>query len=189
MLLTGSELYKKHSKHASLKQRAFDPLNSSVSPELCSYGIRQIRVSRNLQRIEVRLAFRPKVEATFSVEQVIGPVIPRLTMTILKVQKRLGKPSVQTCRDFIEDVVEEDEKLYNDMRDRGLLSENSEVFQKLCKDCTYYPFSISMANGGRLELIARNYQSFQMWVNGINALVKNRRSIPRLVAKIEALAN
>lgn len=128
------------------------------------------------------------MESSINLDQVIGPVIPRLTMTILKVQKRIGKPSTQTCRDFLDDeiAVEEDERLYQDMRDRGLLSENSEIFQRRCRECTFYPFSISMSNGGRIELIARNYQSFQDWVNGLNTLVKNKRLISRFVAKIEA---
>jgi hypothetical protein len=185
--LTGSELYKKFSQRSTLRQKSFDPLNVTVlTPEMCGYGLRHFRLSKNLQKVEIKQAFKPGVETVFGVDQMIGPVIPQLTMTILKVQKRYNKPG-QTCRDFLdgEITVEEDEKLYQDMRDRGILSENSEIFQKRCRDCTTYPFSISMANGGRIELLARNYLTFKLWVNGLNTIVKHKRHIPRLAYKVE----
>ena len=62
-LLNGANFYKKFSSRQSLNENAFDPLNSDkFPPEACGYGVRDVRVDKKLQYLEVRQSLKMAVE-------------------------------------------------------------------------------------------------------------------------------
>ena len=75
------------------------------------------------------------------------------------------------------------------MKEIGVIDINSQVFRERCKNCSWYPFSLALVQGGRIEIIAKGYHNFKQWVNGINALVKFKKLVPRLRQKIEFYTN
>ncbi|KAL4471453.1 hypothetical protein ABPG74_008346 [Tetrahymena malaccensis] len=48
-----------------------------------------------------------------------------------------------------------------------------------------YPFQIIMDKGNRLDLIAEGYDTYKVWVNCINTLIKHRKSLNQVKTKIE----
>ncbi|KAL4511674.1 hypothetical protein ABPG72_012519 [Tetrahymena utriculariae] len=48
-----------------------------------------------------------------------------------------------------------------------------------------YPFQIIMDKGNRLDLIAEGYDTYKVWVNCINTLIKHRKALNQVKTKIE----
>lgn len=65
---------------------------------------------------------------------------------------------------------------------------SSTEFEEKCRDCMYYPFSISLAEG-RLELIASKFEQLKAWIMGVTALVKmsERKQLARLSKHISII--
>ena len=88
-MLEGRHLYKKFSSYQSLKRAAFDPLAADINPpDSCGFGLRLIRLATDLDKLEVKHSVKHTVEGTIALSSIIRPVIPQLTLDILKVQKR-----------------------------------------------------------------------------------------------------
>ena len=162
-LLEGAELYKKLTQRHAFRQVVFDPLEAvRMPPEACGYGVRHLRLNQSLDRIEIRQALKPGCDASILVSQVLAVMIPQKTMAILKIQQKVGTHDLEVdCEDT--DSVEV-----------------SFSFKQKCKACTTYPFSIALDQERRVELVATSYLVFKQWVNGINALVKNKRHLGNL---------
>ena len=178
-LLEGTEIYKKFSQRNSLTKHAFDPLDSQKTPpESCGYGVRYFRLHKSLTRIDVRQPLKPGFDTSLSLDSIMAPIIPQNTMSILKVQKKIKDSDVNSSGNNSE--------LYDRMKQRGVLDTKSTVFKERALVCSYYPFSIALTQGGRVELIAKSYEDFKHWVNGINALLKYKKHIPKLRSRIES---
>lgn len=178
-LLEGGELYKKYSKSNSLKQRAFDPLLvSEIPPEACGYGIRTFKLARSLREVEIMQGLKSLPESSLSIEHIHGPLIPQVTMTLLKTQKRLMRIAGKGRS-------EETLRKYKEMKESGFVNVNSAAFEEICRGCEFYPFSIVLTHSGRVELVARTYYTFKTWVNGLNALLKRKADLADLSARLK----
>lgn len=178
-LLEGGELYKKYSKSNSLKQRAFDPLLvSEIPPEACGYGIRTFRLARSLSEVEIMQGLKSLPESSLSIEHIHGPLIPQVTMTLLKTQKRLMRVAGKGRS-------EETLRKYKEMKESGFVNVNSAAFEEICRGCEFYPFSIVLTHSGRVELVARTYYTFKTWVNGLNALLKRKADLADLSGRLK----
>jgi hypothetical protein len=161
----------------SLKKNAFDPIMADIYPaESCGFGMRSLKLHRTLEKIEVRVSQKPGVEAIIAVSTIIKPVVPAFTIDILKIQKKNFDYQNMTLSD-------------PKMESIGLkgASKASILVQRLerAMNCTHYPFSILLEKGGRIELVAPNYQTFKEWINGLNCLVKYKKHLGKMRAKIE----
>lgn len=93
-LLEGAEFYKKFSQTNSLKSQTFDALDTvKHPPESCGYGVRYFRLHKTLVKINVRQPLKPGFESMIQIDQIIAPIIPQSTKSILKVQKKLETES------------------------------------------------------------------------------------------------
>ena len=80
-------MYKKFSSHQLLGDKAFDPLNyENYTPDMCGYGVRNIRLDPTLSYIEIRPTLKSAIEWTVQVEDFIKPILPHTTMDIIKFQ-------------------------------------------------------------------------------------------------------
>lgn len=179
-MLEGSELYKRFSQRSSLKQEEFDPLDSKkASPEACGYGVRVFKLSKCLSRIDVRHQLRQGFDSSLPVESILKIIIPQTTSAILKVQKKIGKGEIDcTDRTFAGGT-------YESMKERGFFDTKSKAFIERCSSCKWFPFSIALIEGGRIEVIAKTYPVFKNWVNGINCLIKNKKIVQKLKNRIQ----
>ena len=179
-MLEGSELYKRFSQRSSLKQEEFDPLDSKkASPEACGYGVRVFKLSKCLSRIDVRHQLRQGFDSSLPIESILKIIIPQTTSAILKVQKKIGKGEIDcTDRTFAGGT-------YESMKERGFFDTKSKAFIERCSSCKWFPFSIALIEGGRIEVIAKTYPVFKNWVNGINCLIKNKKIVQKLKNRIQ----
>ena len=174
-LLEGSEIYKRFSQRSSLKQVEFDPLDCKINPpEACGYGLRTFTLSKCCTRIDVKYQLRTGFDSTIPVDSILNIIIPQITKTVLKVQKRTGKDEIDTSDR------KNSKNNYETMKERGYLDTKSKAFNERCVLCKWYPFSIALVEGGRIELIAKTYPLFKNWINGINCLLKNRKLIEKV---------
>jgi hypothetical protein len=179
-LLEGAELYKRFSQRSSLKQEEFDPLDSKkLSPEACGYGLRVFKLSKCLSRVDVKHQLRQGFDSSLPVESILKIIIPQTTSAILKVQKKIGKGEIDcTDRTFAGGT-------YESMKERGFFDTKSKVFIERCSSCKWFPFSIALTEGGRIEVIAKTYPVFKNWVNGINCLIKNKKIVQKVKNRIQ----
>ena len=91
-------------------------------------------------------------------------------MTVLKFQKKLVKTDLDL------------NKSTNQPED---LAHQDQAFKDACRQCKLYPFSIMLHQAAPVEVIARDYLTFKLWVNGLNALVRFKRQLSRLQTRIE----
>ena len=174
-LIEGSELYKRFSQRSSLKQQEFDPLDYKKNPpEACGYGIRIFKLSKCCTRIDVKHQLRTGYDSSIPVDSILKIIIPQLTNTVLKVQKKLGKGEIDTTDRNTR------ENSYDHMKEIGIVDLKSKAFIERCIACKWFPFSIALTEGGIIELIAKTYPIFKIWINGINCLLKNKKSISKL---------
>lgn len=146
-------------------------------PELCGFGMRSLMLHRSLEKIEVRHTSKPGVEAVIAISTILRPVVPQITLDILKVQKRTieGHELQQDLRG-------------GDPSQKSLFNQKGAgINQKLekCFNCQHYPFSVLLEKGGRIEFIAPSYAAFKEWINGLNCLMKYKKTLPKMRAKIE----
>lgn len=185
-MLEGSFLFKKFSTNQSLKKAAFDPLTGDAHPpESCGYGMRQIKLHPNLDRIEIKHAFKPGTEMNISLGTILRPLVPQVTMDVLKVQKKMLE-SHQPVSHFDGRLGLGD--IYSNISSKPLLMPrgvNSSFNLDKYANCSYYPFSILLEKGGRIDLVAPNYGVFKDWINGLNFLLKNRKNFYKISKKIK----
>ena len=172
-LLEGSEILKKFVSKSKIKN--FDILDSlNLLPEQCGYAARHFFLHKSLAKIEVKQPLKPGFESTIATDCLLGPVLSPNALLVLKAQGHLNNDEL----DY--------DKLNEKVKDSVNFDVNSERFKDLCKGITLYPFSISLAQGEKVELVARGYNTLKQWVNGVNALTKYKRYIPKLRSRIEA---
>lgn len=181
-ILEGSELYKRFSQRSSLKREEFDPLESKKKPpESCGYGIRYFKLSKCLTKLEIKHQLRPGFDSYISIDSIIKVIIPQTTTSILKTQKKLEKGEIDLKK--LPDSI----NTYEIMKERRYIDPNTKPFIERCNNCKLYPFSIALNESGRLELIAKTYNVFKNWVDGINCLVKHKKIIPKLSLRIKSM--
>ncbi len=182
-LLEGRYLFKKFTASQSLKKASFDPLTSDAyPPEVCGYGMRTIKLNKNLDRIEIRHPYKPGVEMNISFGTILRPVVPQITMDILKVQKKiLESQNPISCIEGRLSIGEIGSKSIH----IGQMRKNGDPRLDKYLNCSSYPFSILLEKGGRLEFVAPSYETFKDWINGLNYLLKNRKYLPKMRRKIE----
>lgn len=181
-LLEGSELYKRFSQRSSLKQEEFDPLDYKKNPpEACGFGIRMFKLSKCLTRIDVKHCLRNGFDSAIQIDSILKVIVPQSTSAILKVQKRLGKGEIEFTEKSIKD------GSYENMKERGYLDLKSKAFIERASACKWFPFSIALNQGGRIELIAKNYLIFKGWVNGVNCLLKNKKIVSKVKSRISSI--
>ena len=174
-LREGSEIYKRFSQRSSLKQVEFDPLDcKSNPPEGCGYGLRIFKLSKCCTRIDVKHQLRTGLDSAIPIDSILKIIIPQITNTILKVQKRTGKDEIETSDR------KNSKNNYETMKERGYLDTKSKAFKERCVLCKWYPFSIALVEGGRIEIIVKTYLLFKNWINGINSLLKNKKLIEKV---------
>ena len=107
-------------------------------------------------------------------QEVLATLIPQKTLTILNIQRKLGHVELEvTSRNY-------EQKAFDDMKGWGVYDTKNQVFKKRCVECTFYPFSIILEQGGRIEVIAPSFASFQKWVAGLNALAKYKKWLSKI---------
>ncbi|OMJ81480.1 hypothetical protein SteCoe_18047 [Stentor coeruleus] len=174
-LLEGSEIYKKFVTKPTNKVQSFEILESiRVMPEHCGYALRQFFLHKSLNKIHVTQPLKPGFESTISSDCLMAPILSPNTILVLKTQGLLNKDDL----DY--------DKINEKCRDFASLNMNSDRFREQCRNIVYYPFCIGLVKGEKIELIAKGYQILKQWVNGINALVKYKKLIPKLTSRIEA---
>ncbi|OMJ94993.1 hypothetical protein SteCoe_1686 [Stentor coeruleus] len=174
-LLEGSEIYKKFITKSTAKVQSFEILDSlRIMPEQCGYALRKFFLHKSLNKIHVTQALKPGFESTISSDCLMAPILSLNTILVLKTQGHLNKGDL----DY--------DKINDKSRDFVGLDGSSERFNKQCQNIVYYPFCIGLAKGENIELIAKGYEILKQWVNGINALVKYKKLIPKLKSRIEA---
>ena len=62
----------------------------------------------------------------------------------------------------------------------GVLNRNSELYRSKCAKSCFFPFSI-VSEDCRIELIATNSESIELWVAGLEFLAVNRKAIPKVI--------
>lgn len=60
---------------------------------------------------------------------------------------------------------------YSQLTKMGIVNRNSSLYKAKCNEATFYPFSLILAKGGRMELIATNLEVLEVWLVGISLLV------------------
>lgn len=176
-------MFKKFTCNQSLRKAAFDPLLADmVPPETCGYGVRSLKLSQGLDKFEFRQTVKPGIEATLSVASIIRPLVPQLTMDILKIQKK----TFDTTNPFSKESKIQ-ESLTSISTKALLLQRGPNIGLNLEKylACSFYPFSILLEKGGRLDFVASSYGTFKECINGINALLKYKKSLSHMKNKIE----
>ena len=174
-LLEGTELYKKISLKNSMGKHAFDPLEpGKYLPETVGFAFRQFRLHKSLKRIDVKQPMKPGFEATIVVDTLLAPIISPNVMVVLRIQNHLNNDDL----DYDKLNEKFNKTTYTDIK--------SEAFREKCRECSYYPFQICVGQDEKIELIAKGYQTFKNWINGINALIKYKRLIPRIRSRIES---
>ena len=138
------------------------------------FQLRQFRLHKSLKKIDIRQPLKPGFESVISTDSLLAPILTPNTILILKIQNHLNNNELD-CGKFNEKV-----------RETTYVDVNSETFKQKCRECSYYCFSIGLAHGENIDLVAKGYQLFKQWVNGINALVKYKKYIPKLYSRIES---
>ena len=174
-------MFKKFTTYQSLKKTAFDPLTADLyPPEVCGYGVRNIKLNRNLDKIEIRNGMKSTVELIVAVDTILRPIVPQITMDILKLQKKMTDPQLAHILAL---ACEKQVGINSNLLLQRPLNSHPHIDKYLT--CTYYPFSVILDKGGRLEFIAPSYVVFKEWINGLNLLMRNKKFFNKLKHKIE----
>ena len=166
-LLEGAELYKRSAN--PVKKSSYNPLDD-ITPEVCGYCTRYFYLHKSLEKIEIRHPMKPGFEA-IRLDQIVSPKVSKLTMTILHTQGHLDNEDLDyqsPYPDFI--------STFSDISTQDLCKNRENML---------YPFTIALTNKDKVRVIAKNYLTFKQWINGINALIKNRKKILKLRTRIE----
>jgi len=174
-------MFKKFASTQSLKKNAFDPLIADQQPpESCGYGMRTLKLTKSLEKIEIRHALKPGVESVIQVTSILRAIVPQITMDILRVQKRNFDTGMLVNADGKSVQVDINQKTIFAQKGPALAMKIEK-----CMQCQHYPFSVLLEKGGRIEFIAPNYSTFKEWINGLNCLVKNKKNLSKMKTKIE----
>ena len=185
-MLQCSFVYKKFTNYQSLKRTAFDPLLANVyPPEVCGYGVRSIKLHSNLDKIEIRHTSKSGIEQSIPIDSILRPIVPQITMDILRVQKKIIESHHQGSPGEKIQMTE----IFGDLSTKALLAKrgvnnlNNGLEKYLT--CSYYSFSILLEKNGKVEFVASSYSVFKEWINGINILLKYKKQLFKLKHKLK----
>ena len=156
-LLEGAELYKKISE----KSRKFDPLGEQA-PEACGFSLRQIFLHKSLEKIEMKHPMKPGFDLCIKIDQLCNPKVSKVTLALLHSQGH--------------------EEL--DFTEGDSVPVYLPTVQQV-KGPIFYPFNIVLRSQEQTEVIAKDYITFKQWIQGINALVSNKKKLNKLRTRIE----
>jgi len=176
-LLEGSLMYKKLPQKGAAKPPEFD-LFEGLDPEACGYGLRELKLGKALTKLEIRQPSKPGVDLSVLISQLLEPIIPPLTLSAILAQKKLGADSVENR---LEDLVAK----YREMKEEGIVNYQAPVLLEMGRAVTNFPFVLPLTKGGRVELVARSYEEFKTWTEGIKALLKQSKALHRLKYKLD----
>ena len=120
------------------------------------------------------------------IDQIIRPVVPQLTMDILRVQKKIVES--QNYPGPSEDKLQMAE-MFGDLNTKALLAKrgvnslNNGMERYL--NCSYYTFSIHLEKNGKAEFVAGSYGIFKEWINGLNMLLKYKKQLSKMKNKLK----
>ena len=175
-LIEGTIIYKMFKNKT---QNIFDPLEGNMlRPEDCGYGIRKMKINKQLSKIEIRQIGKSGVESSIMIEQIVSVVVPAVTAEIIKAKKKVLDEEESTL-----EKEEEFSKVYRNMKLMGNMNFNSQAFVWKAKETCFYPFIVNL-KGGRIEFVAEGSQVYRNWVQGIKFLQKNKSDLERLKYKI-----
>lgn len=163
-LLEGAELYRKYLKNG--KKTPFNPLDD-LTPEACGYSIRCFRLHKSLEKIEAKHPLKPGFDLRIKVDQIISPKISKITISLLNSQDHLGNEDLD----------------YDRLYDCASPTILTPILKN--RDSLFYPFTIALSTNEKIKMIAKDYLTFKQWINGINALVKNKKKLTKLRTRIE----
>lgn len=156
-LLEGAELYKKLSE----KSRKFDPMAEAL-PESCGYNLRQIHLHMSLEKIEMKHPMKPGFDLRILTEQLGNPKVSKVTLALLQSQ---GHEELDfTDGDQVPVYLPKPQQVRTNV---------------------FYPFTIVLSTREQIEVIAKDYITFKQWIQGINALVLNKKKLVKLRTRIE----
>lgn len=156
-------------------------------PEACGYGVRSIKLHPHLDRIEIKHPSKPGVEITIPVESILRPVVPQITMDILRVQRKIVE-SHHTSG--LPDDKFQMAEIFGDLSTKALLAKrgvnslNNGMERYL--SCAYYSFSILLERNGKAEFVASSYNVFKDWIHGINMLLKYKKQLSKLRYRLKS---
>ena len=176
-LLEGTLMYKKLPVKGAAKPPEFD-LFEGTDPEAHGYGLREIKLGKALTKFEIRQPSKPGVDLSIIITQLLEPIIPPPTLSVILAQKKLGVDSIENRA---EDVI----KKYYEMKEEGIVNYQAPVILEMGRAVTCFPFVLPLSKGGRVELIARSYDDFKTWTEGIKTLLKQVKSLHRLKYKVD----
>ncbi|EAR85619.2 hypothetical protein TTHERM_00420270 (macronuclear) [Tetrahymena thermophila SB210] len=170
-LLEGTVIMKKFSQYQSLKQHVFNPFTcDQMPPENCGFGQRLINLHKNLTKIEIRHPLKQgTVESTINIDQILRYTIPNTTLELLKIQKELRQQK---------------ECFEQGLQQNKINIQNLPALENI-DQISYYAFCIVLDKGGRIEFIAQDYKTFNMWIQGLQQIIKQKKLLPRLKNYIE----
>jgi len=59
----------------------------------------------------------------------------------------------------------------------GIVNRNSILYRQKCQQTCFFPFSISLVKGGRIELVATNIEVLETWIVGLNYLIGHKKQL------------
>ena len=62
----------------------------------------------------------------------------------------------------------------------GIVNRNSEQYRIKCAAANLLPFGIALDKGGRIELIAMNYDSLKQLLFCVDFLAHNKKQMPKI---------
>jgi hypothetical protein len=176
-LLEGALMYKKLPLKGAAKPAEFD-LFDGPEPEACGYGLRELKLGKALTKLEIRQPSKPGVDLSLLLSQLFDPILPPPTLSAILAQKKLGVDSAENRQ-------EEAVAKYREIKEEGIVNYQAPAILEMGRAVSYFPFVLPLTKGGRVELIARSYEEFKTWTEGIKTLLKQSKSLPRLKYKIE----
>lgn len=160
-LLDGLFLYKKTSGTFP----TFDPVSSDpMSIAKCGYKLRHFKLSRFLNKIDIRNPDVPGVDLSFLIKHIVNPIIPEHTLQVIKARQ---KASPELSLEFDKD--------YELMKNSQIFDYKNPAFIAKSQHSKHFPFSILLKDGTRIQLIAEEYLLFKTFLDGVAALLKNKK--------------
>ena len=143
--------------------------------------MRFIRLNQNLDRVEIKHAFKPGCETSIPLTTILRPLVPQTTMDILKTQRKISES--QNSFIGLEGKCNVAEISGKQIPQRLINNTHPNIEKYIA--CSYYPFSVLLEKGGRIEFVAPNYSVFKEWITGLNFLVKNKKNLVKIRKQID----
>jgi hypothetical protein len=109
-------------------------------------------------------------------------MVPQITHDILKIQKVYEVKGKDANYEQI--IGEHNHEMVAYLESRF---GNMEMLISKCVTCTFYPFSMLLEQGGRLEFVASNISTLNQVVSALTLLIKNRKYLTKFKGKIETI--